>query len=477
MNNRWRHAPLLKAVLQRLGPLSPASAGIGRADENACLGQACPRRASQQACAARACRTPYGGLQRGFRAVAKFACCVLAISMYGVSAQEPYSVMAVEREPFAGRLISIDTSGTLRFLSSGVEVLLPMTEMVRWGFPVEPKHGPLVYLADGSLFAAADVSSEGADLLVNHALLGEIRLRRDQVLGILMHPPADLERRDALANRIQRLASDAEEIAGGEADLVLLANGDELTGQLGLLSSKGLTIDGELGAADLAWDRVTAVLFGLARPKTFEAQGAEQAQVLRIIAGLGDGSRLVARGLELEGETVRVVPWFGDGGAVLSVTAGNMVFLQPLGGRARYLSDLKPESYRHIPYLSLPWDYRLDRCVTGRHLRAGGRLYLKGVGMHSASRLTWRLDSTYRRFDAAVAIDESAGPRGSVVFRVFVDSEERYRSPVVRGGAPAIPVSVDVTGGRRLSLVVDFADRGDELDHADWLDARLVGEE
>ena len=33
---------------------------------------------------------------------------------------------------------------------------------------------------------------------------------------------------------------------------------------------------------------------------------------------------------------------------------------------------------------------------------------------------------------------------------------------------------VDVSGVKRLRLVVDFADRGDELDYADWLEARLV---
>ncbi len=64
--------------------------------------------------------------------------------------------------------------------------------------------------------------------------------------------------------------------------------------------------------------------------------------------------------------------------------------------------------------------------------------------------------------------------RGSVRYRVFVDSEEKFASPIVRGGGPPVPVSVDVTGAKRLDLVVDFADRADEQDHADWLDARLV---
>ena len=37
-----------------------------------------------------------------------------------------------------------------------------------------------------------------------------------------------------------------------------------------------------------------------------------------------------------------------------------------------------------------------------------------------------------------------------------------------------MPVSVDIAGATKLELVVDYADRADVLDHADWLNARLV---
>src|SRR5204863_4962681 len=140
-------------------------------------------------------------------------------------------------------------------------------------------------------------------------------------------------------------------------------------------------------------------------------------------------------------------------------------------GRARYLSDLEPESYRMIPYLTLEWPYRADRNVVGTQLRAGGRLYAKGVGMHSTARLTYRLDKPYRRFDAELAIDDETRGRGSVHFRVFVDNQERYASPPVRGGMTPVPIRVDITDGKQLSLIVDFGERADELDHADCLDA------
>ena len=99
--------------------------------------------------------------------------------------------------------------------------------------------------------------------------------------------------------------------------------------------------------------------------------------------------------------------------------------------------------------------------------------------MHSPARITYDLDRPYRRFQAEVAIDGEAGPRGSVVFRVFTDDgsgtwRERATSEIVRGGESPTPISVDLTTAQRISLLVEYADRGEELDHADWLNARLI---
>ena len=112
--------------------------------------------------------------------------------------------------------------------------------------------------------------------------------------------------------------------------------------------------------------------------------------------------------------------------------------------------------------------------MTGGWLRSGGRRYLKGLGMHSSARLTYLLDEPYGRFDAELGIDDSTDGGGSVRYRVYVDRQTKFTSEILRGGMKPVPVSVDLTGAKRLDLVVDFADRADELDHADWLDARLI---
>ena len=154
--------------------------------------------------------------------------------------------------------------------------------------------------------------------------------------------------------------------------------------------------------------------------------------------------------------------------------AKNLVFVQPLSGRTEYLSDFKPVEYRHVPYLSIAWPYGTDRNVQGGLLRVGGRLYLKGIGMHSAARSSYELPPGAKRFQAEAALDDAAAGEGSVRFRVFVDDKEKYTSPTVRGGAAPLPIDVDLAGGKRLDLVVDFADRADVQDRADWVNARLI---
>ena len=112
----------------------------------------------------------------------------------------------------------------------------------------------------------------------------------------------------------------------------------------------------------------------------------------------------------------------------------------------------------------------------------GGHTYAKGIGMVTAARLTYRVPPQRRRFAAEVAVDNGAldhgaAGRGSVVFRVFLlrenDWQQAFASPVVRGGGKPLAVSVKLAGAKEIALVTDFADRGDELDYADWLDARF----
>jgi len=294
---------------------------------------------------------------------------------------------------------------------------------------------------------------------------GEIRWPEHRVRGLVF----------AHRNRPQeRLRLERQVLAAENPhDQVLLTNEDRVTGTLTRLAGGSLAISTVAGEAELPLSRVEAVMFGR---RDEPSPNPSPSRSGRIVVGLRDGSLVQADTVRTDAAELEIdLP---SGPRLEGGTRDDVATLQSLGGRFVYLSDLEPADYRHVPYLNISWPYQRDRNLLGEPLSVQGQMYLKGVAMHSAGRLTYKLDAPYRRFEAAVAIDDSAGGRGSVVFGVHVLRDgrwqEAYKSGTVRGGDEPQLVSIDLAGAQALTLTVDYADRGDELDHAEWLDARLV---
>jgi hypothetical protein len=103
-----------------------------------------------------------------------------------------------------------------------------------------------------------------------------------------------------------------------------------------------------------------------------------------------------------------------------------------------------------------------------------GRGFSTGLGVHSASSMSYALNGRYSSFRATVGVDDETVGRGSVVFQVHVDGTLRWTSPVVTGTSPAVPVVLSVSGAQSLRLTVADGDDGTAYDHADWADAFLT---
>jgi hypothetical protein len=386
----------------------------------------------------------------------------------------------VEGEPFSATLAGIDDDWNLRFESDDGPRELPAAALVRWGEAPELDDRPLVVLAGGGVLIA-EVREIGAEQVVaDSVLFGDVRLPLSRVRGIVFHPPAERLERDRLLDQVAN--------ATGSRDRLLLENGDVVEG---LLSGGGrpavqgppapqdvprleaIRIQVADGTAEVPVERVAALVFN---PSLVERPAAAGQ---RAWIGFGDdGLFLVDRIESQSGLTTLVLP----GGVRLRTDdegfRDSVQFVQPVGGDVVYLSDLEPLGYRHIPYLTLAWDYGRDRNVLGGRLRAAGRVYVKGLGMHSTSRLAYRLDGKHARLEAELALDDDAGREGSVIYRVYTTGASggwtpAYESPIVRGGDPPRPISVEISGARAIALIVEHADRGDIQDHANWLDARL----
>ncbi len=399
---------------------------------------------------------------------------------------------------FTAVLNDVTAAGEYVFAEpSGPRTVAPR-ELVVWGAYSERSQAAQVILADGSV-AVADVLSVEADaVVVAGRIWQETRLPRSAVQAILFHLPADPLARDQLLFRALESARRDQRL--------LLENGDELVGRLPEV------IQPDAGARQMAriyWqssgsakpvevplDRVVGVLLA---PGSAGPPAAGDADPLMV--GLSDGSLLRVRAMRrtertLEFDTVagpRLVtePFASPAGDPWDT----VVMLQPLHAAVTYLSDLEPLGYRHIPFLDLPWPYQRDRSVDGGRLRCAGHVWSKGLGMHSSASLAYETGGKYRQLHAELAIDQRAGREGSVIFRVYTlggeaaggpggasDSEQAeaqqwqvaYESPIVRGGQPATAIRVDLHRAQRIALIVDWADRADQWDHADWINARVV---
>lgn len=121
-----------------------------------------------------------------------------------------------------------------------------------------------------------------------------------------------------------------------------------------------------------------------------------------------------------------------------------------------------------------------DRSVEGRTLTTGGVRFGKGIGTTPADKVVELGSCT--RFDATAGVDDevdgrvdrAAGAGGSVTFAVLGDGRVLHESPLRRSVDPALPISVDVSGVRSLTLRVTDGGDGTSLDHAVWGDARLT---
>ena len=397
-----------------------------------------------------------------------------ALAASGGEGPQPRAVL-LDGTPLAARLAQIDDDWTIHFDADSGRRTVAAADLVRWGEYADTCRLMQIMLADGSLLVAQLAELADEKLVVDGEACGRLELPLARVRGVIVDPPPSAAARDRLWDQIAA--------AQGVEDQLILKNGDVLRGILKSVQQRdGTVISGTLVTTfavegrdvSVAENRVAAMIFN----PSLVAPAAKPA--FYVLAGFRDGSLLKVAQVAAAGSWVR---WTLVGGVTLELDPlalpAELSLLQPLGDQLAYLSDLPPLGYKHIAYLQTTWPLGRDRSVTDQRLRHGGCTYPKGLGMHSASRVAYRLDGRWRRFQAELALDDTAGHRGSVVFRVFLGDEAdrwqlAYESPVVRGGQPAVPISVDLGSAQAIALIVDFADYGDVLDRTAWLNARLV---
>ncbi|MFN5298830.1 MAG: NPCBM/NEW2 domain-containing protein [Planctomycetaceae bacterium] len=342
---------------------------------------------------------------------------------------------------------------------------LPLRDVVAVEFTDRPPQlselSPLVELVNGDLLAARVISADEEQARVQFTRLTqlpELTIPLEALRSLILAPPAD----PAARRELRRLLARPR-----ESDQLLLADGDSQAGDFSGLTAETFLLGSGDTQQRVPQATVRAVGFNpeLANLPPLKGPGA--------LVTLIDGSRFVATDCHWEqGESLACQTLFGS---ALTIPVAALSRLHFLGGRARWLSQLEPQSTQFSPYLSIDWPWHRDRNCLGEPLRLRGVDYPLGLGVHSRQSLVFDIAPTDKTFHATLGIDDSAGDRGAALFEVRVDGETRYRSPPLRGRMPPVVLEpIDVSGARTLELLVDYGPAADVLDHADWCEAVLI---
>ncbi|MFH8241584.1 sigma-70 family RNA polymerase sigma factor [Streptomyces sp. NPDC018321] len=107
-------------------------------------------------------------------------------------------------------------------------------------------------------------------------------------------------------------------------------------------------------------------------------------------------------------------------------------------------------------------------------LSIGGERYAHGVTVHGRSSTVIDLNRSCSSYDALVGVDDLTLKLGKVYFAVYADGVRLWRSEMVKGGDPAVPVHVDLTGRESVTLAVEPHNHLDRVALADWAQSRFT---
>ena len=191
------------------------------------------------------------------------------------------------------------------------------------------------------------------------------------------------------------------------------------------------------------------------------------------------GALLQAKSIELKEGKVQLTLLVGGS---ISRPLDGVRRLDFSAGKLTYLSDLKPVSVQWTPFFDLGKQSpalakflgpRFDRGREDEVMRLDGKEYKKGISLTSRTEIVFKVPAQAKRFRALAGIDDGVANLGSVQLVITGDGRQLY-SGKLTGKDPAAELDLDLSGVRRLAILVDFGDDLDVGDHLNLCEARIV---
>ncbi len=119
----------------------------------------------------------------------------------------------------------------------------------------------------------------------------------------------------------------------------------------------------------------------------------------------------------------------------------------------------------------------INQSVIKTPLHLGQTYFAHGLGVNSVSEIEVTLPPGASRLEAQVGVDnnsDTGGTKGSVEFVVEADGKQIFKSPIRRSSDGPLPIAVDLSGAKILTLRVTDAGDGPGWDQADWAEPTLT---
>jgi hypothetical protein len=376
------------------------------------------------------------------------------------------SVVRLDGSSVSGKWAGSESGDIVRLIGADGQLSIPVDGMISLSvignttLPLADDSSQLVYLADGSRLKAGirEIRDDalvmdcpyGEGLSLDLSMLAAIRLTPDETSQASSELLAKwLERREPGKDiLITRVSADAEAKA--------------LKGRLVELTAEGGTFEFGNRLRKFSFDKAYAVVF---------AAGTAERVAPPVKIAMRGGSLLAGSLGPATDETISVVTsWKSP----IALPIADVVSWEVRSDRIVYLSDLVPVKQEIQGIIHQDWPVRMDQSASAGPLRLGGQTFAKGIGCHSYSEITFKLDEPFTKLAARIGIDDHVRPRGSVQFRIVGDDRVLYDSGELSGRDDPLDISVDVNGVEWLKLIVDIGESLDLSDHADWAAIRLI---
>lgn len=391
----------------------------------------------------------------------------LLFALSVLAAGSDFEVQPLEGPRVIGSLVSLDAKQVVLETQSG-RVTLEIEKIAALApkqMPATPAKEPSAWigLVDGSTLVTEEYT-------VNSGV-AHITLLGGEVL--------DVPTRDIVTVRFQT----GGEAASGEwarilrlkhhSDVLVTAKGDNVDYHNGTIHDvTDKQVQFELDGEKL--DVKRAKIFGLVY---YHAQQSDLPEGRYTITD-ASGSRWSARSVSLADK----LEWKTPTGLTIRRSPDQVAQIDLSRGKIVYLSDLKPDSAVYTPYFGMDKELparaeffrpRQDQTLESKPLKLAGKQYPKGLAMYSRTEMKYYLPGKFSRLEAMAGIDDDFRPRGSV--RLVLRGDDKVLlEATITGADPPKPIDVDLTGVRRLVILVDYGDELDVSDHLDLCNARII---